>query len=368
MALLRLSTNEGIILVNINYDQIKTVKDLKDFLIYIDRSFIKLSFDMGGSMGLKNENELLSILGVTKDGSLLFLLGKFKKSVVTTSYVDSDGSVVPAGTRLLCVEDPIFEENAKSTVDQKTSNNRENEQNISEYNLIQPKQFKEFEPDIKIGSTVSSFFETLNSNSMSNFEFLTSGVYHWDRCIEKRIGVTKNTTFSSFMESVWKKFEEEITTPFFRLYAFPVDTEDINQRVLLESDDDLGEIIENLFGFNAEHPSMLLYVFNCDWTMLTENVMKSTSLNHTKRDVNIDTFGIESSIVSKVSRNSTKSLERKTVDNFTCSCCEVKGTRYSTQNVHIFEIKEGKYLIEEKEWTISDLNDYLASNFGIVCM
>eukprot|EP01038_Epipyxis_sp_PR26KG_P009294 gene9294-12522_t len=146
MVLLRLSTNEGIIRVNINYDQIKTVTDLKEFLIYsfhIDRSFIELSFDMGGSMRLKNENELLSTLGVTKDGSLLFLLGKFKKSVVTTSYVDSDGSVVPAGTRLLCVEDPIFEENTVSTVDQKTSNNRENEQNISEHNIIQPNQLIE---------------------------------------------------------------------------------------------------------------------------------------------------------------------------------------------------------------------------------
>lgn len=101
--LIRLRTNLGGCRLEIKKDPANwTVAQLKklviDSLSITDRA-VQLSFDLEGSCIIGPDSQSLESLSITH-GREIFLVGRYQKTVVEKSYVDTDGNVVSAGINL----------------------------------------------------------------------------------------------------------------------------------------------------------------------------------------------------------------------------------------------------------------------------
>lgn len=182
-------------------------------------------------------------------------------------------------------------------------------------------------------------------------------IYHWDRCVKKSFLVTRDTTLLSLQKYIHKSFEEEITTPHFRLYTLPNSFTSVDERIPIVNDAQLADCIRI---FAAPNPDILLFVFNCEMVQY-----KFTSPDKVPTRFPTQEESEYSSQSSKLSRNSTRSKERKEVDGNKCCCCEFVGNSRTIEATHIFTLEEGQELVKAKRWKKVQLNTYLAANFRI---
>lgn len=102
--IIRVRTNLGASRLDI--DPTCTLAQLIDLIIKtlnIQRPTVTLSSDLAGANTYEQSDLKLSDLGI-KQGTEVFVIGKFEKRVVEKSYINEQGDVVPAGQTLVQVD------------------------------------------------------------------------------------------------------------------------------------------------------------------------------------------------------------------------------------------------------------------------
>jgi len=135
-----------------------------------------------------------------------------------------------------------------------------------------------------------------------SFEFLDVPVTHWQHLVTKKVFISESTTFLDFRRRARTSFSEEITTKILRVYKLPHKFTSIEEKVLIDSEDDFQACVE-LFKNPDEFPPEL-YIWNYE-----DESPKKLPNAKKERDCS-----------SVVSRDSNQSKICKEKDGYICLC------------------------------------------------
>jgi len=168
-----------------------------------------------------------------------------------------------------------------------------------------------------------SFFSHLDIKPHVSFsldEMFDVKVTHWQTLESKKIAVT--ACLNVFLVRVRTSFSEEITTQRFRLYQLPHNSNDINQKTLISTDQSYNDCLKRFKDAQSFPP--LLYVWNDDTS--------PEKLPEKKEEFD------RSDTRTNSSRDSSSPRKAKERDNEKCLVCSMKGLS-NLEACHIFERK-----------------------------
>ena len=166
-------------------------------------------------------------------------------------------------------------------------------------------------------------------------------VIHWQHLVAKKIPISESTTFLDFCRKIRASFSDEITTEMFRVYRLPHNFSSIDEKVLIDSNEDFQEcasLFKNPFKFPPE-----LYIWNY------EDESPKKELPNAEKDRDCAS--------SMVSRDSDQSRICKEKDGYICLCCGFFGPEgLAMKCCHLYEIKAHEALS-----TVAERKDKLKS-------
>ena len=173
-------------------------------------------------------------------------------------------------------------------------------------------------------------------------------VQHFNRCLQKQVSVTVDCEeiFKSFVVKCRADFVDEIGGCPFRLYSFPENFTDIDEREKVDTEEKFLSFLSDLGDLSK--PPRVLYIFN-ETGSSPDQVPSKPSRNKKQDDVisvsSSDTCPTASSEVSIVtSRNSELSRCIKLAAGFTCQFCSKQFSTYNKDlhGAHLYEVKSVK--------------------------
>ena len=171
-----------------------------------------------------------------------------------------------------------------------------------------------------------------------SFEFLDVPITHWQHLVAKKIPISASSTFLDFRRRIRTSFSEEITTKIFRVYKLPHKFTSIEEKVLVDSEEDFLSCIE-LFKDPDDFPPEL-YIWNYE----DESPKKLPSANK------------DGDCSSVVTMDSNQSRICKEKDGYTCLCCGFVGPEgLAMKCCHLYEIKAHQALTTERKAKLTSL-------------
>ena len=204
----------------------------------------------------------------------------------------------------------------------------------------------------------------------SAHETLTIPVCHWEHLSRSSIVLSKLSSYPLFEAQVGELFSDEIGSKDFRLYNLPFESDELDEKLRLSSEN-FTQFIEDKF--SGKRPRRMLYVSNTGSTptKLPMLLRATSKLSGNKRESiagdNSSTVSHNSSgnkressagdSKSNSSTDSNKALCCKRRDKFTCRLCDYYTNCEEAQTkqleaAHIYELEELAAIPEEERQQI----------------